>query len=141
MGPKTARARALLDLAKLVRRVREALREKRVDELPALVDQADALPQQAGFMPERTKEELQRAKHEAENIIITRALRAALVEGGATGEVGNVDRSRINVRKLEEALRLSQTVKARSPEALAREDYVSSADLDYLRARRMRICA
>jgi hypothetical protein len=115
--PQTQTAQVLLNLARIIRRLRETLREKKpIEDLLAIVNDTSHLPQ--ALIPERSKMELILIKYEAENVTLVKALRAAISQGAATGYVGNVDKNSVSIVALEDAVKLCDQLVARSPEAL-----------------------
>ena len=117
LGPQTQTAQVLLNLSRIIRRLRETLREKKpIEDLLAIVNDTAHLPQ--ALIPDRSKMELLLIKYEAENVTLVKALRAAISQGAATGYVGNVDKAAVSITALEDAVKLCEQLHARSPEAL-----------------------
>jgi hypothetical protein len=117
IGPKTAQANALLKLARIVKRLREALLERRLDAVPQIVAEASqAVP--AEFVPAGATAELLTARYEGENVTIVRTLSQALTGGAVRGTVGFPDVSAVDTAALSDALQTARTLKCRSAEAV-----------------------
>ena len=115
VGPKTLHATSLLKLARIVRKVRQELLAGNLGVLPELTKLAAAIPKE--FIPAHVTDELLVAQYEGENVLICRGLREAIEAGGASGAVGNTNRSHVATAALEAALKKAAALKCRSDEA------------------------
>lgn len=124
IGPRTQQAHALLKLARIVKRVREAMRDRKFAELLDIVSEANSVPRE--FVPAGAAHELAIAKYEGQNVLLVKALSDAICKGSVNGDVGNIDRQGVDVRPLQEALKLAASLKCRSPHAVWLQEVAES---------------
>ena len=115
MGPKTAQARALVEVAKVVLQVRQTMEDHDWDELGDIVKKAAAIDK--AHIPEVTQRELQVARWESENVEIVDALNASLADGAATGTVGEVQPHAVDIKGMKDALTKVDRLGCRTAEA------------------------